>query len=99
MRNIRQSAEAPGGVPEILFNIPSSIGYNTQGSRVYQDDIDVAKEVFGFEYHPVSKHEDLHELFICYTKINRLKIPLDAETALDLYIQLLAFLQNDGFVV
>ena len=32
-RRIRQSAKAPGGIPEILFNVPSSAGFRNRGKR------------------------------------------------------------------
>ena len=33
-RQVRQSAAAPGGKPDMLFHVPSSIGYTCQGIEV-----------------------------------------------------------------
>ena len=43
-RNIRKSAEAPGGVPEMLFNVPAVVGFPKKGINVSKRDIQIAKK-------------------------------------------------------
>ena len=74
-RNVRQSAEAPGRKPYILFYLPSLIAYTNQGIKVKQIDISIGQDTVGFGYHPVFKDEDLHELFLCYVGIHQLVLP------------------------
>ena len=96
-RHIRQSATAPGGVPEMLFNVPSCVGFQQQGVKIDRTDVQVAKTVLGIDHHPISKNEDLHELLICYVHLHGLEIPRDPETALSFYVNLLECLGNDEF--
>lgn len=98
-RNIRQSSRAPGGIPDILFNIPASVGFENQGLIAREIDIVAAEERFGIQYPPMCKNEDTWELLYCYTQIHGLECPRDPESALDLFTNLLQFLQNDGFNV
>ena len=46
-RNIRKSAEAPGGVPEMLFNVPAIVGFPKKGTNVSERDIQIAEETVG----------------------------------------------------
>ena len=43
-RNIRKSAEAPGRVTEILFNLPAIVGFPKKGTNVSERDIQVDQE-------------------------------------------------------
>lgn len=84
----------------MLFNIPSTVGFQTQGIDVDHMDIQVARNVLGIDHHPVSTDDDLHELFLCYVYIHGLyDIPRDPDSALLLYIQLLECLVTDGFAI
>ena len=96
-RRIRQSASAPGGIPDMLFNIPSTVGFQAQGIDVNPTDIQVAQNVLGIDHHPVCRDEDLHELLLCYIHMNGFNVPRDPDSALFLYVQLLECLENDGF--
>ena len=98
-RNVGQSAEAPDGKSDILFNSPSLIGYTNQGIKVKQIDISIAQDTVGFGYHPVFKDEDLHELLLCYVGIHQLVLPKDADAAINMFIKLLRFLHDNGFIV
>ena len=60
-RNVRQSSSAPGGKPEILFNLPETIGFPKQGSQVDADTSRIAEETIGNDHHPVWINKDLHE--------------------------------------
>ena len=98
-RNVRQSASAPGGKPEILFNLPETIGFSKQGSQVDADTIRTAEETIGIDHHPVWINKDLHELLKCYLHIHKLSMPTNADDALELYATLLGILGNDNFVL
>ena len=98
-RNVRQSESAPGGKPDILFNVPETSGYINQGIHIKFDDVDIAEAIIGIDHYPVWKSKDLHELLVCYININRLKVPTNSENAIDTYVKLLSILQNDGFDV
>ena len=87
-RFVRQSAAAPGGVPDVLFYTPCAIRYNSQGIKVESDDIKVALDVLGIEHHPVSKDIEIHELLICYVQLKGYSFPRDLESALDLFAKL-----------
>ena len=65
-RNVKQSPSAPGGKPEILFNLPETIGSSKQGSHIDADTIRIAEETIGIDHHPVWTNKDLHELLKCY---------------------------------
>ena len=88
-RNVRQSARAPGGRPDVLFALPSTVGFEKQGILVNENDIVIAKNILGISHHPVSVEKDLHELLVCYCAIYKLSIPCDADGALDLFIKLI----------
>ena len=98
-RNVRQSSSAPGGKPEILFNLPETIGFSKQGSQVDADTIRTAEETIGIDHHPVWINKDLHELLKCYLHIHKLSMPTNADDALELYATLLGILGNDNFVL
>ena len=38
-REIKKSSTCPGGVPEVLFNAPSTVGFDKKG--YYVDDLDL----------------------------------------------------------
>lgn len=42
MRTVCQSASAPGGRPDLLFQVPSMMGYQKQGIEVQEQDLDIA---------------------------------------------------------
>ena len=46
-RNIRKSAQAQGGVHEMLFNVPAIVGFPKKGTNVSERDIQIAKETVG----------------------------------------------------
>ena len=69
-RNVRQSLSAPGGKPEILFNLPETIGFSKHDSQVDADTIRTAKETIGINHHPLWINKDLHELLKCYLHIH-----------------------------
>ena len=98
-RNIRQSSSAPGGIPDMLFAMPQTVGLSLQGHSVNSPDIAAAKDVLGIQHHPVVRDDDIHELFNCYVHINSLEIPRDPDSALSFYVEILALLDNDGFDV
>ena len=45
-RKVRQSNFGPGGKPDLLFTISSTVRYNFQGIFDDQEDIDVGSQVF-----------------------------------------------------
>ena len=98
-RNIRKSAEAPGGVPEILFNVPAIVGFPKKGTNVSERDIQIAEETLGIAQYPTYFNKDIYELIICYTRINKLTIPRDSEKSLSFYINILECFEKDGFPV
>lgn len=98
-RNVRQSAAAPGGKPDILYVMPQGIGFENQGFVPSDDDITVARDVIGIDHCPVSKNKDLHDLLECYCQIGNILRPSDAFSGLDIYITLLEHLGNNGFTI
>ena len=51
VRNVRESSSANGGKPEILFNLPETIGFSKQGSQVDADTIRTVEETIGIDHH------------------------------------------------
>ena len=70
-RFIRQSAQAPGGVPNMLFNFPESTGFEKQGIAVNETDIKIGENLLAIDHCPVFKYGDSHELFICYVRTTK----------------------------
>ena len=99
LHQVRRSANAPGGKPDLLFNVPETVGHVQKGVEVDPRDVDIAANQLEIDHHPVFRDKDLHELLICYINIHNLEIPKDAESGLDMYVTLLRLLSNDGFLV
>ena len=97
MRSVRQSASAPGGKPDLLFQVPSTIGYQQRGIKVQDRDIDM--NTLGFNHHPVYRNKEMHELLICYVHIHKVKLARDAEAGIDMYVKLIRYLELDNFLV
>ena len=98
-RNIRKSTEAPGGVPEMLFNVPAIAGFPKKGTNFSERDIQIAEETLGIAQYPTYFDKDIYELIICYTRINKLTIARDSEEVLSFYINILECFEKDGFPV
>ena len=81
-RNIRKSAEAPGGVPKMLVNVPAIVGFPKKGTNVSEKNIHIAEETLGIAQYLSYFDEDIHGLTICYARINKLTIPRDPEEGL-----------------
>ena len=98
-RHVRQSSSAPGGRPNILYHIPSTVEYCEQGFIVNDDDVSIAKNVLGTHHHPVSKNENLYEFLEIYCQLNNLQRPVDMDSAIDLYVNLLSKLDEEGLEI
>ena len=99
IRKIRRSSTSPGGVPEILFNAPPTVGFDKKGYSVDYLDLRVAQDIIGIDQHPICKNDEMHELFICYINIYKLEVPRDPEDAITLYVKILECLEQDGFQI
>ena len=99
IREIRKSSTSPGGVPEILFNAPSAVGFDKKGYSVDDLDLRVAQDRIGIDKHPICKNDELHELFICYINIYKLEVPRDPEDDITFYVKILVCLEQDGFQI
>ena len=82
---ICQSANIPDGRPDILFYVPSVVGFTYVGEKVDSEKIAIAQDLLGTEHCPVYRNRDLNDFFICCCEIHNLNIPQDAESALELY--------------
>ena len=98
-RMIRQSANTPGGRPDMLFYVPSIAGFTYAGAKVDDEKIAIARDLLGTEHWPVYRNGDLNDIFICYCEIHNLNIQQDAESALELYASLLGYLEEDRFEI
>ena len=97
IREIRQSSTSLGCVPEILFNAPSTVGFDKKGYSVDDLDLRVAQDIDCIDQHPICKGDQIHELFICYISIYKLELPRDPEDAVTFYVKILECLQQDEF--
>ena len=61
LRFIRQSASAPAGKHDLLFEVPSVIGCRKQGVAVQEPDIGIATDILGINHHPVYKNKEMHQ--------------------------------------
>ena len=95
-RPVRQSNVGPGGKPDILFHIPSTVGYSFQGTPVELQDIDVASDLIGIPHQPFFKNKELHDLLLSYSVLHRLPQFNNVEDSLGNYVRLLNLLQDDG---
>jgi len=98
-RNVRQSSRTPGGVPDILFNMPLTVGFENKGIDLNENDIKIAENLFSIQHAPMYKIKDLWELLFCYTQIHHIDLPQDPESALEVYVKLLELLKDDDFEV
>ena len=64
-RNIRQSGAAVGGAPDVLFHMPSTVGFQNQGVGAERRNIGVAEDVLGVDSLPFFRNKKLYELFEC----------------------------------
>ena len=97
-RHVRQSSVGPAGKPDILFYLPTTVGYEHQGIPVDKNDITVAAEIIGITQPPIHRNKDIFDLLECYVYLNNLAIGSSAESALDVYVKLIGFLPDDGIV-
>ena len=97
---IRQSANIPGGRPDILFYMLFMAGFTYAGVKVDGEKIDVAQDLLETEWAcPVYRNRDLNDSFTCYCEVHNLNIPQDAEFALEWYTSLLGYIKEDGFEI
>ena len=99
IREIRKSSTSLGGVPEKLFNAPSTVGFNKKGYFVDDLDLSVAQDIIGIDQHPICKNDEMHELFICYINIYKLEVPRDPEVAITFHVKILECLEQDEFQI
>ena len=95
----RKCSTSPGGVPEILSNAPSTVGFDKKGYSVYDLDLCVTQDIICIDQHPICKNDEMHELFICYINIYKLEVPRDPEDAINFYVKILECLEQDGFQI
>ena len=82
IQEIRKSSTSPGGIPEILFNAPFTVGFDKKGYSVDDLDLPVTQDIIGIDQHPICKNNKIHELFICYVNIYKLEVPRDPGDAI-----------------
>ena len=76
---VRQSASAPAGKPDLLFEVLSTIGYCKQG-------VAVATDILGINQYPGYKSKEMHQLLTCYVQIQSLKPARHAESGINMYV-------------
>ena len=97
-RNVRQSAAAPGDVPDVLFHMPGTVGFQNQGISAERRDVNAAEDVLGVNSLPFFQNKGLYELFGCYVQIHSLILPEDPQSVKQFSAEVLIFLQNDVFI-
>ena len=83
----------------MLFNVPAIDGFPKQGINVSERDIQIPKKHSVLLSIPTYFDKDIHELTICYRRINKLTIPRDPEDGLSFYNNILECSEKDGFPV
>ena len=99
LRFVRQSASAPAGKLDLLFEVPSVIGYRKQGVAFQESDMKIAPGILGINHHPVYKNKEMHQLLISYVHIHNLKPARDTESGINMYGKLPHYLELDNFLV
>ena len=98
MRQVRQSSSSPGGKPDILYYLPETVGYSKMGLTVSEEYLTIAEEFVGLDHYPRHRNKTVHELFICYVHIHDMEIARDANSGLEMYVELLRHLDSDGLL-
>ena len=93
-----RSNVGPGGKPDLLYAIPSTVGYNFQGIPVDQEDINVCSQVFEINHPPFWKNKALFDLFLEYMRQYNLPNGNDPETSLDNYVKIQQLLNDDNIM-
>ena len=96
---IRKFSTSQDDTPGILFNAPSTVGFDKEGYSVDDLDLRVAWDITGIEQHPICKNSEIYELFICYINIYKLEVPCDPEDTISLHAKFLQCLEQDGFKI
>ena len=61
--------------------------------------IDVVENALGIDLLTLFPNKDLCELFECYVHSHSVTLPEDPESGIQFYVDVLIFLQNDGFTM
>ena len=97
-RHVRQSSVGPAGKPDILFYLPTIVGFEHQGIPIEKDDISVATEIIGITQPPAHRNKDIFDLVECYVYLNNLIVGSSVESALGVYVKLIGLLHGDEIV-
>ena len=63
LRFVRQSASAHTGKSDLLFEVPSVIGYRKQGVAVQESDIGIATDILGINHYPMYKNKEMNQFY------------------------------------
>ena len=61
LRFVRQSLIVPAGKFDLLFEVPSLIGYPKKGAAVQESDIGIATDIMGINHYPVYKNKEMNQ--------------------------------------
>ena len=67
------------------------------GLTVSEEDLTISEDIVGLDHLPLHCNKNLHELLICYIHIHDIEIARDAESRLEMYVELLRNSNSDGF--
>ena len=67
-RRVRQSSDAPGGNPDLLFHCPP-LAFQRKGIQIGQEDINIVKKVLGLDDSLVAINDEMHDLLKCSFQI------------------------------
>ena len=98
-QNVRQSAAARGGVPDVLFQMPGTVGFPKSRNQCRKAQWWCSGRCSRSKFNTIFWNKDLYELFECYVHIHSLILPEDLESGIQFYAEVLIFLQNDGSIV
>ena len=69
------------------------------GLTVSEEYLTIAEDIVGLDHHPLHRNKTVNELLICYIHIHDIKIARDAESGLEMHVELLRHLDSDSFLV
>lgn len=82
-----------------LYYLPETARYSKMGLTLSEEYVPIAEDIAGLDYCSLHHNETVHELLICDVHIQGKEIARDAESGLEMYVELLRHLDNDHFLV
>ena len=81
------------------YYLPETVGYSKMELTVSEEYLTIAEDIVGMDHGPLHHNKTVHELLICYVHIHNIETARDVEIRIEMYVELLRYLDSDGFLV